>query len=73
MSRVALSAILLLLLSLAAQAQPIGNLQRGAELATDTCAECHAIRDRQLLSPNPRAPTFYEVANRPGMTATAFS
>ena len=38
MSRVALSAILLLLLSLAAQAQPIGNLQRGAELATATMA-----------------------------------
>jgi mono/diheme cytochrome c family protein len=73
MTRAALSAILLTLPTLTAQAQAIGNPQRGAELATDACAGCHAVRDRQLLSPNPKAPTFYEVANRPGMTAAAFT
>jgi mono/diheme cytochrome c family protein len=71
--RVALSTILLMLPTVAAQAQVIGIPQRGAELAKDVCTECHAIRERQVLSPNPRSPTFYEVANRPGMTAAALT
>jgi mono/diheme cytochrome c family protein len=73
MERVALLAILLLLPILTAHAQVIGNPQRGAELANGVCAECHAVRERQLLSPNLRAPTFYEVANTPGMTAAALT
>ena len=73
MTRVALSALLLTLPTLMAQAQIIGDPQRGAELARDVCTECHAVRERQLLSPNLRAPTFYEVANRPGMTAAALT
>jgi mono/diheme cytochrome c family protein len=73
MTRVALSAILLMLPTLAAHAQVIGNPQRGGELARDVCADCHAIRDRQGVSPNPRSPTFYEVANSPGMTAAALT
>jgi mono/diheme cytochrome c family protein len=73
MSRVALSAILLLLLTLAAQAQVIGDPQKGAVLARDVCTECHAVRDRQLLSPNVGAPTFYEIANSLGMTAAALT
>jgi len=73
MIRVALSAILLMLPSLAANTQTIGDPQRGAQLARDVCTECHAVRDRQLLSPKLRAPTFYEVANRPGMTAAALT
>jgi mono/diheme cytochrome c family protein len=73
MTRTALSAILLILPTLAAQAQVIGNPQRGAELASDVCTECHAVRDTQRLSPNPRSPTFHEVANSPGMTAAALT
>ena len=73
MERIALSAILLTLSAQAAQAQVIGNPQKGAELASDTCAGCHGVRDRQLLSPNPSSPTFYEVAKSPGMTAAALT
>jgi mono/diheme cytochrome c family protein len=69
----AILATLLTLSAMTAHAQVIGNPQRGAELARDVCTECHAVRDRQLLSPNPRSPTFYEVANRPGMTAAALT
>jgi mono/diheme cytochrome c family protein len=73
MTRAALSAILLMLPTLTAQAQGIGNPQRGAELARDVCTECHAVRERQLLSPNLNALTFYEIANSRGMTATALT
>lgn len=43
-----------------------------ATLALDTfvqasCASCHAI-DAGSLSPNPNAPTFENIANRPGVT-----
>lgn len=73
MERVAFSAIVLILSAATAHPQAIGNPRRGAELAASVCAECHAVRDRQLLSPNLRAPTFFEVANRPGMTAAALT
>jgi mono/diheme cytochrome c family protein len=73
MTRIALSTILLMLSIPSVQAQAIGNPQKGADLARDVCTECHAVRERQLLSPNPRSPTFYEVANRPGMTAAALT
>jgi mono/diheme cytochrome c family protein len=73
MERMALLAILLTLSTPTAHAQVIGNPQGGAELANNVCAECHAVRERQLLSPNLRAPTFYEVANTPGMTAAALT
>jgi mono/diheme cytochrome c family protein len=72
-TRIASAAVLLLFSTLAAQAQVIGNPQRGAELANVVCAECHAVRERQVLSPNLMAPTFYEVANTPGMTAAALT
>jgi mono/diheme cytochrome c family protein len=70
---VALLAVLFMLPALTTHAEVIGNPQRGAELANIVCAECHAVRERQLLSPNLRAPTFYEVANTPGMTAAALT
>jgi mono/diheme cytochrome c family protein len=73
MKRFAPSALFFMLTTIAAQAQAIGNPQKGAELARDVCAECHAVSERQRLSPNPRSPTFYEVANTPGMTAAALT
>jgi mono/diheme cytochrome c family protein len=73
MTRLALYVTWLMLPTLVAQAQVIGNPQRGGELARDVCAECHGVRDRQILSPNPRSPTFYEIANSPGMTAAALT
>ena len=43
-----------------------------AAFAQATCADCHSI-ERQGLSPNPQAPTFAEIANRPGVTPATLS
>jgi mono/diheme cytochrome c family protein len=53
------------------RAQEIGDPQKGLTLARAVCSECHAIRRGQVGSPNPRAPTFVELADTPGMTASA--
>lgn len=54
-------------------AQGAGDLSGGLALAREVCSECHAIRKGQVRSPNPRSPTFVELANTPGMTATALT
>lgn len=43
-----------------------------AAFAQAVCADCHSI-ERQGLSPNPQAPTFPEIANRPGITRDTLS
>jgi mono/diheme cytochrome c family protein len=48
-----------------------GNSQAGLAVARQVCSECHAIQKGQVRSPNSRSPTFVELANAPGMTATA--
>ena len=48
-----------------------GNSKNGFDVAQHVCAECHAIREGQLNSPNPRSPSFEQVANTPGMTEAA--
>jgi mono/diheme cytochrome c family protein len=53
------------------QAQEIGDARKGLTLARAVCSECHAIRRGQVRSPNPRAPTFVELATTPGMTGIA--
>ena len=55
----------------AVQAQEIGDRQKGRTLAREVCAECHAVGNRTLRSPNPQSPSFTAVAATPGMTATA--
>jgi len=64
MKRAACCVILLMLSATVSQAQQ-------AEVARNTCSECHATQKGQLLSPNLRAPTFVEIANTPGVTAAA--
>jgi mono/diheme cytochrome c family protein len=56
-----------------AQAQEAGDPAHGLALARQVCSECHATQAQQLRSPNPRAPTFPELATTPGMTNTALS
>jgi mono/diheme cytochrome c family protein len=55
-----------------ASAQQAGDPGAGAAYAKQVCAKCHAI-DRTGISPEPSAPPFRDVANTPGMTATALS
>jgi len=57
----------------ASQAQDIGDLQQGRQLALDVCASCHAVRAGQTQSPLATAPSFEEIAHMPGMTAAALT
>jgi mono/diheme cytochrome c family protein len=55
----------------ASQVYAQGTPQRGLAEAQQVCSDCHAIQKGQVRSPNSRSPTFVELANTPGMTATA--
>ena len=54
-------------------AQDSGDPQHGLALVRQVCSECHAFQAGQLRSPNPKAPTFLELATTPGMTSTALT
>ena len=58
----------------AVQAQHIGDIRQGRQLALDVCASCHPVRAGQTQSsPLATAPSFKEIANMPGMTAAALN
>ena len=56
-----------------ANAQQIGSVQEGRQLAREVCAECHAIDNAADGSTNPNAPSFKVIANTPGMTSAALT
>lgn len=56
-----------------AEAQGLGDRQRGRLMARQVCAECHAVEARDVRSPNSRSPSFVAIASTPGMTATALN
>jgi mono/diheme cytochrome c family protein len=41
---------------------------RGHALAQASCAACHGVERRSILSPNPQAPSFPTIVNRQGLT-----
>jgi mono/diheme cytochrome c family protein len=56
--------------SLAAAASPgapPGPAQRGLEFSQGRCAGCHGVSEG-TVSLHPEAPTFADIANRPGVT-----
>jgi len=55
------------------KAEQGGDVAHGLALSRQVCSECHATQAEQLRSPNPKAPTFVELATTPGMTNTALS
>jgi mono/diheme cytochrome c family protein len=57
----------------ASQAQDIGDVHQGRQLALDVCASCHAVRAGQTRSPLATAPSFEEITHMPGMTAAALA
>jgi mono/diheme cytochrome c family protein len=59
------------LLPLAALAQGVGDPRAGLAFADQVCAGCHAVRQGDRRSPQPNAPSFEQIADVPGMTATA--
>lgn len=56
-----------------ALAQESGDRARGLAYAEKVCAECHAVRPEQRLSPRSATATFKAIANTPGMTGTALA
>ena len=54
-----------------AEAEEIGNAQRGSEYAEKMCASCHAVRLQELESPVAEATPFKMIADKPEMTRLA--
>lgn len=46
---------------------------RGQAFAEASCAQCHAVRSGDTISPNAEAPTFDQIAGRPDMTPMALA
>src|SRR5262245_46552636 len=65
--------IALLFATVCAEAQEIGQTDRGLALARRLCSQCHAVQKDEARSPNENAPRFQVVASVPGMTAIALS
>ena len=55
------------------RAQDAGDPKKGAALARQVCAECHAVERGQRQSSNAQAPAFEAIANTPGMTSIALT
>jgi len=53
------------------RAQVVRDPNYGLSLAQQVCSRCHATIAGTIHSPNPRAPTFPDLAATPGMTRTA--
>jgi mono/diheme cytochrome c family protein len=63
-------AIIFFLWAVAAMAQGLpGDPEAGGKLARDVCAVCHIVSDDQVHDPDVGAPTFFEVADHPSVTA----
>ena len=56
-----------------AEAQVIDQSKEGLILANRVCSQCHMVEVGESSSPNAAAPRFEDIANTPGMTATAIS
>jgi mono/diheme cytochrome c family protein len=72
-ARLGLAIIGMVIAAQHAQAQEMGDPQKGRALARQVCAECHAVGTRDVRSPNSRSPSFVAIASTPGMTATALN
>jgi mono/diheme cytochrome c family protein len=52
-------------------AQDAGGAREGVVTAQAFCSECHAVQKGERRLPNGKSPAFVEIANTPGITATA--
>jgi mono/diheme cytochrome c family protein len=71
MKHISFAMVLLIAVTSRAGAQQPGDLLKGEALAQSVCAQCHAVRNGQLRSANPMAPSFSNLAKWPGMTDMA--
>ena len=54
-------------------AQEAGDPAKGLAYANRVCTQCHAVRQNDQMSPNPKAPSFQEIADTPGMTGISLA
>lgn len=73
MFRITLATGLMLLAATAVGAQEGGDPERGQAYAVRVCAECHAVRATDRVSPRSDVAPFATIANTPGMTVLALS
>ena len=71
LSKCGLVALSLVTVASVALAQDLGDAKSGFAYADGVCAECHAVKKGQRVSPHERAPAFEIVANSRGMTELA--
>jgi mono/diheme cytochrome c family protein len=69
--RNSLIALSILATAQSAAAQVRGDAKAGFAYADGVCAECHAIKKGERVSPHERAPAFEVVANARGMSEMA--
>jgi mono/diheme cytochrome c family protein len=55
------------------RAQESGNAVKGAAIARQICAECHAVERGQHRPSDAEAPAFEAIAKTPGMTSIALT
>jgi mono/diheme cytochrome c family protein len=72
-SRLAIAVIGMAMAVQHSQAQEFGNAKHGRTLALQVCAQCHAVRTRDINPPNSQAPSFAAIAVTPGMTEAALN
>lgn len=65
--RLTIAALLLAMVTTPAMAAPSSPAVRGLAFAQSHCAACHAVTANGT-SPNPEAPPWEDIANRPGTT-----
>ncbi len=63
--------LLLAAASIPVLAQQSGDPDRGRVYATRVCVGCHALEATPAPSPNALAPSFFAIANTPGVTDLA--
>jgi len=71
MKHILIAIVFLIEVTSSAGAEQPGDSMKGAALAQSVCAQCHAVRNGQMRSPNPMAPSFSNVSKWPGMTEIA--
>jgi mono/diheme cytochrome c family protein len=69
----ALAACLATVSTYPAFAQEAGNAESGFNYAKQACALCHAIRQGDNHSANPKAPSFQAIANTSGVTGISLA
>ena len=73
LTRILMLSALFATVSYSTSGQEAGDPAKGFIHAQQVCAQCHAIRGGNKLSPNPLAPSFETIANTSGVTGMSLA